>query len=446
MVDLSRWKNSLDAFLWVEPAAESTWRRRLLEPARILYVFIRDLLDSDLNQRAVGLVYWTLLSVFPVFAITFSVLKSFGAHNQLRPLLLEFFAPLGDKGVEATTKIMEVVQKADVGLVGSIGLVSLVYTLVSLMQKIEMSFNHIWYVSRPRSIARRFTDYISVVVVGPMLIVLSASLTNALSGKTYGLLGSMGAGVLPYALVVGAFTFIFLFMPNTRVKLRAAFIGALVAAGLWKGMGWLFTFLVAFSAARNEIYSVFLTPILAMIWLFLVWMIILSGASISFYVQNPSYLRLRRGRFHMSNRLSERIALHAAYRMAKNYHRGEPPWTAPALAQSLHVPTLAVETILDELERRRLVARTSDEPCAYLPTRPIDRITVMEVLSAVRERGEQQQISASVLPADPAVDRTVDMMDRAMTQSIHGMTLQDLATSDIPADESLPALEDRRRA
>lgn len=457
MGDLFGLKKIIDDFLWREDAGKQpVWRRWLLEPARIGYVFVRDVFDGDLNQRAVGLVYWTLLSVVPLFAISFSVLKGFGAHNRVEPLLLDFLAPLGEKGVEATAWIIRVVEQVDVGVLGSVGLLSLVYSVISLMQKIERSFNHIWYVSRARSIARRFSDYISVILVGPLLIMLSASLTAALSDKSFlanpenvflAYPAAIGAAILPYALAVAAFAFIFLFMPNTKVQLRAAIVGALVTAGLWKLVGWGFTALVVHSAKNALVYSVFLTPILFMMWLFLVWMMLLNGASIAFYIQNPSYLRLQRGRFQMSNRLSERIALHAAYRMAKSYHRGEAPWTAPALAQALNVPTLAVETVLDELERCALVSRTSDEPSAYLPKRPIDQITVLEVLGITRERGEREQISAKVLPVDAAVDHMVDMMERAVTKSVHGMTLLDLATTDIPAGEDEPTvLEGRKRA
>jgi len=134
----------------------------------------------------------------------------------------------------------------------------------------------------------------------------------------------------------------------------------------------------------------------------------------------------------MSNRLSERLALHIAYRIAHSYQNAKPPCTPGALAQQLNVPTLAVERLLEEFERRGLICPTADEPAGYLPTRPIDQISVLDIIHATRERGEHDQINADALPADATVDQTVDLMERALDQAMQGMTLKDLAAAEFP--------------
>lgn len=444
MGDLFGLKPMIEKYLWaVELDSLPRWRVWLIVQLRLHYAIGRDLARGGLSVRAMSLVYTTLLSLVPLLAISFSVLKGFGVHNQIEPLLLSLLEPLGAKSADVTGQVIQYVEQINVGVLGSVGLGFLVYTVISLMQKIEQAFNHIWYVSRHRSIARRFADYISVLVVGPLLIFASMGLTTIISNELVaGVLGEFsalalvakwGGLVIPYLLAVGAFACFFMFMPNTAVRARSALIGALVAALLWKGMGWLFATFVAGSAKYAEVYSVFATPLLFMIWLYLAWMVMFIGASISFYDQNPAYLRIRRDSFHMSGRLSERLALHIAYQIAVSFHGGGKAWSAGGLAARMGLPTLAVEQVVDELERCGLIARTSDEPPAYLPARPLESIAVIDVLAAVRERGEREHIAAEVLPREAAVDRVAAMVEEGATRSVQGLTLRDLATDSASA-------------
>ena len=457
-------KPIIDKQLWsVEWGSTPRWRAWLIGAARVLYVLVRDLVAGDLNLRAMSLVYTTLLSMVPVLAVAFALLKAFGAHEAGEEMLSGLLAPLGEGASEITSRIIQFVDRIKVGVLGVVGVGLLFFTIISLMQKIERAFNSIWYISEGRSFARRFSDYMTVVLIGPLLIFGSTAMTAMVMNQSIvqwlsttpviGFFVVLGGKLVPYLLAVGAFTMLYLFMPNTRVNIRSAFIGALVAALLWKGMGWLFATVVAGSAKYAAIYSVFSTLILFMIFLYLGWMVLLIGSSIAFYDQNPEYLRIRRDQFRMSNQLSERLALHIAYRIADRYQRGEPPWTAGALAQELNVPTLAIERIMVELEIKGFMSRNAAEPAGYLPARPIDEIPVIEVLQATRQRGEKDQISSDVLPDEPSVDHTVEMIDRAITQSIQGVTLKDLALAGPLKDlalaeapstvETLPVSEDQ---
>lgn len=448
---MSNWfglKPIIDKQLWsVDWGSAPLWRAWLIGAARVLYVLIRDLAAGDLKLRAMSLVYTTLLSMVPVLAVAFALLKAFGAHEAGEDMLKGLFAPLGPSADEITTRVVQFVDRIKVGVLGVVGVGLLFVTVISLMQKIERTFNSIWYISQDRSFARRFSDYMTIVLIGPLLIfgstamtamVMNQSIVQSLSTTpVIGVLVILGGKLIPYFLAVGAFTMLYLFMPNTRVNVRSAFVGALVAAFLWKGMGWLFAEFVAGSAKYAAIYSVFSTLILFMIFLYFGWMVLLIGSSIAFYDQNPEYLRIRRDQFRMSNRLSERLALHIVYRIADRYQHGGPPWTAGRLAQELNVPTLAVERILAELESSGFMARNAQEPAAYLPARPIDQISVVDVLHVTRHRGERDQISTDVLPNEPSVDQTVEMIDRAIAQSVQGVTLKDLVLAGPPKDMAI---------
>lgn len=189
-----------------------------------------DIQEGGLDYRAMSLVYTTLLSLAPLLAVSFSVLTAFGVHNQMEPVLLELVAPLGRQGAEIVDRIIGFVSNIKVGVLGFVGFATLFYTVLSLLQKIEESFNHVWRVKRLRSFQRRFSDYLSVLLVGPVLVFsalgLIASMANTEIAQTiigrepFGTLYYLLGLILPYLLIVGAFTFAYRFIPNTHVNFR----------------------------------------------------------------------------------------------------------------------------------------------------------------------------------------------------------------------------------
>jgi hypothetical protein len=155
-----------------------------LKYARFIYFIVKQYTDGDLTLRATSLVYTTLLSIVPFIAVTFSVLKGFGVHDMAEPILERMLAPLGDQSIEIAGRITMFVDNMKVGVLGSIGLSLLIYTVISLIAKIEEGLNYIWRVRSPRSMARRFSDYMSVLLVGPILIFSAIGLTAAIKSNT----------------------------------------------------------------------------------------------------------------------------------------------------------------------------------------------------------------------------------------------------------------------
>ncbi|NJD07010.1 MAG: YihY/virulence factor BrkB family protein, partial [Methylococcaceae bacterium] len=264
----------------------------------------RELTEGGLTQRAAALVYCSLLSLAPLLAVSFSLLKAFGVHNQIQPFLLEMLAPLGNQAGEISSRIIGFVENVQVGVLGFVGLATLFYTVVSLLGQVEESFNHIWRIRQPRPWVRRFSDYLSVVLVGPVLLFAGVGITASMSSSAlaqrlialepFGTAYYLAGLVLPYVLVSAAFAFGYLFIPNTKVGLKPAAIGG-VAAGLgWKLSGSLFTRFVADSAEYSAIYSGFAVVLVFMIWIYLSWIIVLLGGAVAFHCQHPSYLRMGR--------------------------------------------------------------------------------------------------------------------------------------------------------
>jgi membrane protein len=415
------------------------WQAILLGLVRFGHAIVRSVASEQLTLRAMSLVYTTLLSLVPLLAISFSVLKGFGVHNQIEPLLLGVLEPLGDKGVEITNEIIGFVENIKVGVLGFVGFALLFYTVVSLMQKIERAFNHTWHILRERSLGQQFRDYLSVIIIGPALVFsaigIMASLMNTAvvdmmsAIQPFGFLIKTAAKTVPYVMIVGAFTFIYMFIPNTRVNLRSALIGGFVAGVLWNITGWIFASFVVNSAQYAAIYSTFATLIMFLIWLYLGWLILLIGASIAFHDQHPEYVTATRRQMRLSNRVREKLALLIAYLVGERYCNNGPGWTADGLAQRLSAPMDATESILSALEQNNLLVRTAAEPQTFLPARPLETTDIADVLQAARTVDETSYLNPERLPREAPVDAILSDIDDATAATLRGRTLKDLALS-----------------
>ena len=211
--------------------------------ARVLHMLVRELLGGQLNLRAMSLVYTTLLSLVPLLAVSLSVLKGFGVHNQIEPMLYNFLDPLGAEGAEVADKIVSFVDKVEVGVLGSVGLVFLIYTVIALLQKIESAFNFVWQVEHLRPLVRRISSYLSVVLVGPVMLFIATVLSSDIARhlvaiKPFAAMLLSAGEWFPYLLVCLTFALVYILIPNTRVKLRAALVGGVIAGIVWKVTGW----------------------------------------------------------------------------------------------------------------------------------------------------------------------------------------------------------------
>lgn len=418
------------------------WHAAAVRALRIGWAVLRDFAEGQISLRAMSLVYTTLLSLVPLLAISFSVLKGFGVHNQVEPLLLNFLAPLGEKGIEIGDRIIGFVENIKAGVLGSIGLGLLVYTVISLMQKIERAFNFIWHVAHQRPFAQRFSGYLSVIMIGPVLVFSSLGITASLTSTSvvvaltsiepFGSLIRFAGTVLPYVLVVGAFTFIYMFMPNTRVRVSAALVGAAIAGLLWNTAGWAFTSFVVSSTQYTAIYSAFAALIIFMIWLYLSWLILLIGANIAFYYQHPEYLMPQRGELQLSSRFRERLVLAAAAAIAADFYRGHRAPGTDDIAHRLRIPATAVERVLAPLAAQGLLTRSGDDPPGWLPARPPETVSVKTLLDTVRAEGESAATQIGQSPANPAIDDAMARLDAAIGDAFEGWTLKQLAQAGEP--------------
>jgi membrane protein len=321
-------------------------------------------------------------------------------------------------------------------VLGSLGLVFLLYTVVSLIQKVESTFNYVWQVERLRGLAQRFSSYLSVILIGPVLVftalgVTATAMNNALvqqlmSVEPFGYLFLTFTKFIPYFLVIAAFSFIYMFIPNTRVRFFPAVVGGVVAGVLWQSSGWAFAAFIASSSRYAAIYSGFAILILLLIWLYLNWFILLLGAQVAFYIQYPQYMTRQAVQLRLSNRLRERLALQIMFMVAEHHLNSRDPWTAEGLVHHLALPMQPIHHVLQLMLKVGFLSETTDEPPAYLPRRDIGAITLAELYEAVRSAGENRLLTLKTLPHQAEVERAMAAVQGAVTAELGDRTLRDL--------------------
>jgi len=415
-----------------DPGQQSTPRKVVVFIARVLHMLVRELLGGQLNLRAMSLVYTTLLSLVPLLAVSFSVLKEIGVHNLIEPMLIKFLKPLGPEGTGLAEKIVSFVDHVEVGVLGSVGVVLLIYTVIALLQKIESAFNFVWQVEHLRPIVRRVSSYLGVVLVGPVLLFVATVLSSDIAQRLIAIkpftevLHSAGE-LLPYFLVCLAFTIIYILIPNTRVQVRAALVGGVIAGIVWKFTGWGFSVFIASSSKYAAIYSSFAIFILLLIWLYMNWLILLVGSQIAFFVQYPKYMTLHREQLALSNRLRERLAIQIMYLVACEFYHGRAPWTLDALIEKLDLPRESVQRILLVLIEYGYLTEVADEdPPVYLSTHAIDATRLADLLNDVRRAGENRFLNNQQLKPIPSADQVLLEIEAVCREKTGNRTIKDL--------------------
>ncbi len=449
---LSRILKAFDRYVWHSDLRAMPWHKRVpIFWVRILQLLVQDFWTGEITLRATGLVYTTLLSIVPLLAFAFAILKSFGIQESLEPTLIEFLSPLGEKGGEIAIKIINFVDNVKVGLLGVIGLLVLLYAVISLVQKVESGLNYIWRVREEITLSERFSHYLGVLVIGPVLLVSALAITAAISSPSMsqyimrviplGRLLVVGIKLLPYLLVIAAFTFTYAFVPHTHVQFRAALAGGVFAGVLWQLASWAFAALTVSSTRLTIIYSGFAILVMFMAWVYLCWLILFVGAQVAFYVQNPELVRHGHGHEAVGGRTLERLALHIMYLIGRCYYDNKQPWSREDLARRLRVPT---DTILDALGRLResgLVMLVSGHIRRYVPARDMGTILLRDIIESMRRNPPSAEDVDRYINSVASVDEVMKKLDHAIDAALGNTTLRELVEQQAVVD-----IADLRRA
>ena len=295
----TRLENFIHRDLWVADIETKPRSERVsLLLLRLAVVAVSEFRKTALSVRATGLVYTTLLALVPFLAVTISVLKAFGVHKQLEPFLAQALEPFGPKGLEITNQIIEFVSDLNVGVLGVVGVGGLLVTTLIAISQIEHALNVVWRVRESRPLAQKITNYLSVVLIGPVLVFTAFALTASVQShwlvqrmlemEPIGSLFLLAARLMPFFLLCVAFIFVYYFIPYTDVRPASALVGGITAAILWQFAGGLFAGFVAGAHQYTVLYSGLAILIFFMIWLYIAWVIVLAGAQVAYFYQYPT--------------------------------------------------------------------------------------------------------------------------------------------------------------
>ncbi len=414
-------------------------RSVLITQLRIILLALRGFYEDKCQLKASALTFYSLLAIVPLLAMAFGVAEGFRLRETLESQLREKLA--GQE--EVLTRVIgfadSLLENTKTGVVAGIGVLLLLWTVIKVLGNIERSFNDIWGVKKPRSFARKLSDYLSMMLICPILFIIASSVTVFIAGQIkliterIDLLGAISPLIfaslklLPYCVIWGLFTFIYIFMPNTKVNFRSALLGGVAAGTIYQIVQWAYIHFQVGVAKYNAIYAGFAALPMFLVWLQLSWLIVLLGAEISFAHQNVETYEFEPDCLRVSNRFKKLMALRTTHLLLKNFCAGEKPWTAAQISHALEIPMRLVRQVLFELADARVVTETVGEgerEVGYQPAQCPEKYTVEYVVNALDERGsddipvaesaELEKLSQTLMSFDQVIQKSpanISLMD-----------------------------------
>jgi membrane protein len=427
--------------IWVLPVKDlSRTKSFFVRTLKVLLMTIRGFQDDHCPVKASALTFYSLLSIVPIIAMIFGIAKGFGFDKRLQIQLMEKFS-----GQEAVLhKVFEfsdsLLQKTRGGIVAGIGVALLFWSVINVLGYIERSFNDIWKVEKHRSFGRKSSDYLSVVMVCPLLFVMASSLTVTMAGKVRyvaEIVSRLGVppgpillllGIIPYCLIWALFSFIYIYMPNTKVHFRSGLIAAVVTGTAYQAFQWLYIAFQVGVTRANAIYGSFAALPLFLSWLQISWMIVLFGSELSHAVQNVHTYGGPADPGKVSPYNRKLLSLLIARVAIQKFSKGEKPLTAPAVADVLGMPAHLVRQLLSDLSAGGVFSVTlleDYEEAAYQPARDIHTITITTVLDALERIGSVDLVFP-LTEEFRAVSTTLEALGTTMDTSPANKLVMDL--------------------
>jgi len=408
MINPAKWiidqVRAINHALWHAPLSELSKRKTILiKQLRIIVLATRGFTKDKVQLRASALTFYTLLSIIPVIAIAFAIAKGFGLDENLESMIVNSSEFQGHQDVlkfllnSARTAINE----TRGGYMAGIGMIILFWSVMSLLNHIESSFNHIWQISSSRPWYRKFTDYLTIMLIAPVFLILSGSITvfieTALSAfiskapilSFFKPVISFLIKFAPYFLTWLTLTVLFIIMPNTKVRFVPALVSGIVSGTILQILLWLYIDLQFGISKLSAIYGSFAAVPLLIIWLQASWTIVLLGAELSFANQNVSRYEFESEAANISSFQRRALYLMAMSHIVKNFEAGSKPLSAERIGKLLKIPVRLVRDILQDLISINLVSEiheNQNKESMYQPAIDIGKLTVNYVLKKLDRR------------------------------------------------------------
>jgi membrane protein len=396
----------LNDAIWNTPLSELSRRKSyIFKQLRIIVLAIRGFLNDKVQLRASALTFYSLLSVIPVAAIVFAIAKGFGLDQTLQDLIIKKSGSEQEVLSWLLQKARIAIEKTRGDYIAGIGMIILFWSVMSLLNHIESSFNHIWQISSSRPWYRKFTDYLTIMLIAPAFIILSSGITgfqvttlpdymnNAPILDFFKPVISFLVKFAPYFLSWVALTVLYIIMPNAKVKFMPALISGLIAGTILQGIQWLYIDLQFGISKLNAIYGSFAAVPLFIIWLQTSWTVVLLGAEISFANQNLSRYEMESEALNISTYQKRALVLMIMHMIIRNFMLGEKPISAEYIAVNLKIPVRLSRDILQDLSSANLVSiihENEEKERLYQPALDVNRLTVSYVFSRLDKKGVEQ--------------------------------------------------------
>ena len=377
-------------------------RSFLIKQLRIILLSFKGFDEDKCQLRASALTFYSLLSIVPVVAMIFGIAKGFGMEELLEKRLHELFADNQTILTQVLTFSRSLLESTKGGLIAGVGIVVLFWSVMKVLGNIELSFNEIWEIKRPRNFLRKFSDYLSIMLIAPVLLIMSSSTTVIISDSfsyfsdKIALLGYFSwliaffIKLVPYFLLWVVFTFMYMIMPNTRVNFKSALIAGIIAGSIFQLTQWgFFTFEVGV-AKYNKIYGSFAALPLFLAFVQVGWLIVLFGAEISFANQNVDRYEFEIESGEISNSFKRTLSILIAHTVVKTFEKGEQALTVSQIANNLEIPVRIVRQIVYNLTECNILSEVNtnnNNDFAYQPAQDINKMTIQNVIASLDEKG-----------------------------------------------------------
>jgi len=429
--------------IWaVDPSSASPLYRLVARIVRIGHLVIKGFGDDELTVHASSLTFASSMSLVPLLAIIFSLLKAFGAGKDRIAELIAWKTQMPIEFQGFVDHVVEVVNNTNFAAMGWVGVGFLLLTSTLVLSSMERSFNRVWGISAPRSTIRRITNYISILVVVPILIGIAGTIGTALTHETVlQHLGSLGfiydilLKLSPVLSACVAFGFLYAILPNTRVRWSSALIAGLVGGLLWLGWQELYITLQFGVARYNAIYGTFAVIPIFLAWMHIGWVIILLGAEVSFAVQNEATFHLERAGEKANIKARAAISLAVVSRVAEAMSGTSLPFDCESFAKQKCVPVRLLNEVISQLVDAGWLAEVADRPENYVLLRAPASILVRDILKTVMDEG----VSLETLGLDHLglpVEHILAKYGEALSAGLGTQTIQDMIKSSVNPEPS----------
>ncbi|MBL7935420.1 MAG: YihY/virulence factor BrkB family protein [Bacteroidia bacterium] len=409
----------------------------LVRQLRVFSLAINGFNEDKCLLKATALTYYTLFSIVPIIALAFAIAKGFGFQETLQQDLLMKFQDQKDILTQAFVYADKMLANTKGGLIAGVGIVLLLWSIISLLNSIENSFNEIWEIKRGRTWTRKITDYLSIMLIGPIFIILSGGLTVWLKTGLDNVASNVAIispatalflKLFAFALIWAMFIFLYMALPNTKVTFKGAAMGSLIAAILFELLEWAYVSSQIGVAQYNKIYGSFAALPLFLIWVQYSWFVVLFGAELTFAHQNVDHYELENEINNISDRYKRVIALMIANLVVKNFNEGKTALTSIEIAAKLDLPVRLARMVINEFIETGVfneIKMSNDKDIGYQPGISDGKLTVKFIIDKLDEKGVNE------LPIDNIKDLTVinnlmKDMDQVLNTTKGNMLVKDL--------------------